>query len=81
MSGEPADIWSQLAARGLQHLYVDGGITIQRFLRVGTALWRPGPRRCSPPRRHTAVRRRPRAERICGRPVKCRARWLAVQQD
>src|SRR6478752_3174967 len=32
MSGEPAEIWAQLAARGLQHIYVDGGITIQRFL-------------------------------------------------
>ena len=35
MSGAPADIVSQLAARGIQHVYVDGGITIQRFLRAG----------------------------------------------
>jgi dihydrofolate reductase len=35
MSGEPAEIWSQLEARGIQHIYVDGGITIQRFLRSG----------------------------------------------
>jgi dihydrofolate reductase len=35
MSGEPAEIWSQLDARGIQHIYVDGGITIQRFLRAG----------------------------------------------
>jgi dihydrofolate reductase len=35
MSGEPAEIWTQLAARGLQHIYVDGGITIQRFLQAG----------------------------------------------
>ena len=35
MSGEPAEIGSRLAARGLQHIYVDGGITIQRFLRAG----------------------------------------------
>jgi dihydrofolate reductase len=35
LSGEPAEIWSQLAARGIQHIYVDGGITIQRFLRAG----------------------------------------------
>lgn len=35
MSGEPAEIVSQLEARGLQHVYVDGGITIQRFLRAG----------------------------------------------
>jgi dihydrofolate reductase len=32
MSGAPAEIVSQLAARGLRHVYVDGGITIQRFL-------------------------------------------------
>jgi dihydrofolate reductase len=35
MSGDPADIVSQLAARGLGHVYVDGGITIQRFLAAG----------------------------------------------
>jgi dihydrofolate reductase len=35
MSGDPAEIVSKLAASGAQHLYVDGGITIQRFLRVG----------------------------------------------
>jgi dihydrofolate reductase len=35
MGGTPAEIVSQLAARGFQHLYVDGGITIQRFLRAG----------------------------------------------
>jgi dihydrofolate reductase len=35
MAGTPADIVSQLAASGAQHLYVDGGITIQRFLRAG----------------------------------------------
>lgn len=35
MSGPPAEIVSKLAARGAQHLYVDGGITIQRFLRAG----------------------------------------------
>lgn len=35
MSGPPADIVSQLAARGIQHAYVDGGITIQGFLRAG----------------------------------------------
>ena len=35
MSGEPAEIVARLAARGLGHLYVDGGITIQRFLRAG----------------------------------------------
>jgi dihydrofolate reductase len=35
MSGDPADIVSQLAARGIRHAYVDGGITIQRFLQAG----------------------------------------------
>jgi dihydrofolate reductase len=35
MAGPPAEIVSKLAARGLHHLYVDGGITIQGFLRAG----------------------------------------------
>ena len=35
MCGPPAEILSNLSARGAQHLYVDGGITIQRFLRAG----------------------------------------------
>jgi dihydrofolate reductase len=35
MAGAPADIMSQLAARGFRHVYVDGGITIQRFLQAG----------------------------------------------
>jgi dihydrofolate reductase len=35
MAGPPADIVSQLAASGVRHIYVDGGITIQRFLRAG----------------------------------------------
>lgn len=35
MSGAPTDIVSQLAARGIAHIYVDGGITIQRFLEAG----------------------------------------------
>jgi dihydrofolate reductase len=35
MSGEPAQIAAGLAARGIHHLYVDGGITIQRFLAAG----------------------------------------------
>jgi dihydrofolate reductase len=35
MSGDPADIVSQLAGRGIGHIYVDGGITVQRFLRAG----------------------------------------------
>jgi len=35
MSGAPTEIVSQLAARGVRHAYVDGGITIQRFLQAG----------------------------------------------
>ena len=35
MAGPPAEIVAQLAARGVNNLYVDGGITIQRFLREG----------------------------------------------
>ncbi len=35
MAGEPADIVATLAGRGLRHLYVDGGETIQAFLRAG----------------------------------------------
>ena len=35
MSGDPAEIVSQLAARDIRHVYVDGGITIQRFLQAG----------------------------------------------
>ena len=35
MSGEPAKIVMQLKARGFKHAYIDGGITIQRFLAAG----------------------------------------------
>ncbi len=35
MSGTPDEIVSRLAAKGLQHIYLDGGITIQGFLRAG----------------------------------------------
>ena len=35
LSGPPSAIASTLAARGFQHIYVDGGITIQRFLEAG----------------------------------------------
>ena len=35
MGGEPADVVAQLDATGVQHAYIDGGITIQRFLRAG----------------------------------------------
>lgn len=35
MGGPPAEIVAKLAASGSHHLYVDGGITIQHFLRAG----------------------------------------------
>jgi dihydrofolate reductase len=35
MSGDPAEIVSQLETRGIKHVYVDGGITIQGFLQAG----------------------------------------------
>jgi dihydrofolate reductase len=35
MSGHPREIVARLDARGAQHLYVDGGQTIQAFLREG----------------------------------------------
>jgi len=35
LSGEPTGIVKRLKARGFQHAYIDGGITIQRFLAAG----------------------------------------------
>ena len=35
MSGTPEEIVARLGADGARHLYVDGGETIQRFLRAG----------------------------------------------
>ena len=35
LSGAPAELVAQLAARGVGHVYVDGGITIQGFLQAG----------------------------------------------
>ncbi len=35
MAGSPPEIMARLGARGLTHAYVDGGITIQRFLAAG----------------------------------------------
>ena len=35
MSGSPAEIVSKLEASGARYVYVDGGITIQQFLRAG----------------------------------------------
>ena len=71
MAGEPADIVSRLSGRGLGHLYVDGGITIQRFLRagliqrlvitripvlIGTGIPLFGPTLCDIPLRHVGTR-------------------------
>jgi dihydrofolate reductase len=35
MSGSPAEITDRLSASGATHAYVDGGITVQRFLQAG----------------------------------------------
>jgi len=35
MGGPESDIVARLAASGARHLYIDGGVTIQRFLRAG----------------------------------------------
>jgi dihydrofolate reductase len=35
MGGTPQEIVARLADRGMRHLYIDGGVTIQRFLEAG----------------------------------------------
>jgi len=35
MSGTPHEIVARLSVRGMKHLYVDGGVTIQGFLEAG----------------------------------------------
>lgn len=35
LSGAPGEIMARLAQRGIQHVYVDGGQTVQSFLRAG----------------------------------------------
>jgi dihydrofolate reductase len=35
MSGQPAEIAQKLATSGARHVYVDGGLTVQEFLRAG----------------------------------------------
>lgn len=35
LAGAPAEIHAQLAARGVQHVYLDGGATIRQFLSAG----------------------------------------------
>ena len=35
MSGEPAAIVARLEEKGYRHAYIDGGVTLQRFLAAG----------------------------------------------
>ena len=35
MSGSPGEVVARLSERGMKHLYIDGGVTLQRFLRAG----------------------------------------------
>ena len=35
ISGEPTEVVKQLKSRGFRHAYIDGGITIQKFLAAG----------------------------------------------
>jgi dihydrofolate reductase len=35
MDGSPSEIVAKLEGAGIRHIYVDGGVTIQRFLREG----------------------------------------------
>ncbi len=35
MSGNPVDIATDITAQGIEHVYVDGGVTILQFLRAG----------------------------------------------
>jgi dihydrofolate reductase len=35
MDGTPQEIVDRLSQRGINHIYVDGGVTIQRFLQAG----------------------------------------------
>jgi dihydrofolate reductase len=35
MAATPAEVVDRLAAQGMSHLYIDGGVTIQRFLAAG----------------------------------------------
>ncbi|HXA20004.1 MAG TPA: dihydrofolate reductase family protein [Thermoanaerobaculia bacterium] len=35
MSGSPWEVVDRLTERGMNHLYIDGGVTIQRFLEAG----------------------------------------------
>jgi dihydrofolate reductase len=35
MAGTPHEVVARLSQRGMKHLYIDGGVTIQRFLEAG----------------------------------------------
>jgi dihydrofolate reductase len=35
MAGTPDEVVARLTRRGMKHLYIDGGVTIQRFLEAG----------------------------------------------
>ena len=35
MSGTPEEVAARLSERSMTHLYIDGGVTVQRFLRAG----------------------------------------------
>ena len=35
LGGEPQAVVAELTRRGVQHAYIDGGVTVQRFLRAG----------------------------------------------
>lgn len=35
MNTSPAEVLARLSGRGVQHVYVDGGVTVQSFLRAG----------------------------------------------
>ena len=35
MQGSPGEVVSKLEGQGIRHIYVDGGVTVQRFLREG----------------------------------------------
>ena len=55
MSGSPLEIVERLRARGFTHLYVDGGITIQRFLDAGLIQRVVSPASGALGRRHSVV--------------------------
>lgn len=80
MGGAPVEIVKQLAASGANHLYIDGGITVQGFLRAGatprdhtragahrrgdSSVWQLAARRSTPSRGHSVLCERPGAERV-----------------